>query len=118
LSLPISYRAFSQGLNPQQNIRKQDFIYKLILQMFVFIIHLLSSTVQYSMEEKGDHMKIPNDKEQLLLRPDEVALRLGIGRSKVYALINSQAIPSLRIGGSIRVAVDSLKSWIKEHEQN
>ena len=63
-------------------------------------------------------MTIPNDKEQsLLLRPDEVALRLGIGRSKVYALINSQSIPSVQIGGSVRVPLESLKQWIAEREQ-
>ena len=61
-------------------------------------------------------MKRMNDKEQLLLKLDEVALCLGIGMSKVYALIHSQDIPSIRIGGSVRVAVDSLKAWIKEKE--
>ena len=63
-------------------------------------------------------MKIPNDKEQpILLRPDEVALRLGIGRSKIYALINSQSIPSVHIGGSVRVSLQSLRAWVAEREQ-
>ena len=62
-------------------------------------------------------MKIPNPEEQLLLRPDEVALALGIGRSKVYVLIHSQDIPSLRIGGSVRVPVDALNAWVKERQE-
>jgi len=62
-------------------------------------------------------MNTANTEDKLLLRPDEVALRLGIGRSKTYALINSQDIPSLRIGGSIRVSVDALRSWVKERSE-
>jgi excisionase family DNA binding protein len=55
--------------------------------------------------------------ERILLRPDEVALCLGIGRSKTYALINSQDIPSIRIGGSIRIPLDALKAWVKAREE-
>ena len=40
---------------------------------------------------------------RLLLRPAEVAESLGIGRSKVYELISSGQLPSIRIGGSLRV---------------
>lgn len=62
-------------------------------------------------------MNTSNTEDKLLLRPGEVALRLGIGRSKTYALINSQDIPSLRIGGSIRVSLESLKAWIAAREE-
>ena len=59
---------------------------------------------------------IPDGKEvgvtKLLLRPAEVAEVLGIGRTRVYALIGTGDIPSIRIGGSVRVPVDSLKAWV------
>jgi excisionase family DNA binding protein len=50
--------------------------------------------------------------EQLLVRPNEVAELLGLGRSKVYALIASGELPSVKIGKSIRVPVEELRQWV------
>jgi excisionase family DNA binding protein len=50
--------------------------------------------------------------DRLLLRPCEVAETLGICRSKAYSLIGSGAIPSVRIGSSVRVPVHQLTEWI------
>lgn len=50
--------------------------------------------------------------ERLLLRPLEVANSIGIGRSKVYELLASGELPSIRIGGSVRVPLDALRAWI------
>jgi excisionase family DNA binding protein len=50
--------------------------------------------------------------EKLLLRPIEAAEAVGIGRSKVYELLASGELPSIRIGTSIRVPVDALRAWI------
>lgn len=50
--------------------------------------------------------------EKMLLRPIEVADALGVGRSKAYELIASGVIPSVRIGASVRVPLDSLRAWI------
>jgi excisionase family DNA binding protein len=50
--------------------------------------------------------------EKLLLRPTEAADAIGIGRSKIYELLASGALPSVRIGSSVRVPVDSLRAWI------
>ena len=58
-------------------------------------------------------MTIPTD-SRLLLRPDEAAEAIGVGRSKIYALIASGDLPSIRIGGSVRVPVDELKDWIAQ----
>jgi excisionase family DNA binding protein len=41
--------------------------------------------------------------ERLLLRPSEAAIALGVSRSKCYELIASGAIPSLRVGSSVRI---------------
>lgn len=49
---------------------------------------------------------------QLLLRPAEAARALGIARSRVYALTASGAIPTVRIGRSVRVPAESLRQWI------
>ncbi len=50
--------------------------------------------------------------EKLLLRPTEAADAIGVGRSKVYELLASGELPSIRIGGSIRVPLDKLRDWI------
>ncbi|HXG90546.1 MAG TPA: helix-turn-helix domain-containing protein [Vicinamibacterales bacterium] len=50
--------------------------------------------------------------ERLLLKPSEVAETLGICRTKAYGLISSGAIPSMRVGCSVRVPAESLKAWI------
>ena len=50
--------------------------------------------------------------DRLLLRPAEAAEAIGIGRSKVYELLASGELPSVRIGGCVRVPVDALRAWI------
>jgi excisionase family DNA binding protein len=50
--------------------------------------------------------------DKLLLRPVEAAEAIGIGRSKVYELIASGELPSVRIGASVRIPVDALRAWI------
>lgn len=50
--------------------------------------------------------------DKLLLRPVEAAELIGVGRSKVYELIASGEIPSIRIGSSVRVPLESLREWI------
>jgi excisionase family DNA binding protein len=51
--------------------------------------------------------------ERIALRPVEAAEAIGIGRSKVYELIQRGELPSVRIGGSVRVPVSALNEWIK-----
>ena len=51
--------------------------------------------------------------DRLLLRPVEAAEAIGIGRSKVYELLASGELPSIRIGGSVRVPVAALQAWIE-----
>jgi excisionase family DNA binding protein len=52
--------------------------------------------------------------ENILLRPTEAATALGIGRSKTYELIATGVIPSIRIGGSVRVPAEALRAWVEQ----
>jgi excisionase family DNA binding protein len=52
--------------------------------------------------------------DKILLTATETAEVLGLGRTKVYALIASGELPSVRIGASVRVAVEELKDWLRE----
>lgn len=53
---------------------------------------------------------------RLMLKPDEVARALGIGRTACYALIAAGTIKSKKIGKSIRVPVSALKAWAEGDE--
>lgn len=55
--------------------------------------------------------------ERLLLKPAEAADAMGIGRSKVYELIASGTIPSVKVGGSTRVPLAQLREWIDRHSR-
>ncbi len=52
--------------------------------------------------------------EKMLLTPEEAARVLSIGRSKVYELIRTGALESVRIGGSRRVPVTAIERFIAE----
>jgi len=50
--------------------------------------------------------------EKLLLRPNEAAELLGVGRSTIYALLASGDVPSVRVGRSVRLPLEALKQWV------
>jgi len=54
------------------------------------------------------------DQESLLLRTEEVARLLSIGRTKVYELIGRGELPVVRIGRSVRIPRRALEEWIRE----
>jgi excisionase family DNA binding protein len=55
--------------------------------------------------------------EPLLLRAAEVAKLLGLGRSKVFAMLAVGELPVIRIGRSVRVPRAALEDWIAERTQ-
>ena len=50
---------------------------------------------------------------RILLTPEEAAQALGIGRTKLYELLATAKLPSVRIGGSRRVSVDALTEFVR-----
>lgn len=50
--------------------------------------------------------------EKLLLKPEEVAAAIGVGRSKIYQLLADGSLPSVRVGKALRVPADALKEWV------
>lgn len=49
-----------------------------------------------------------------LLRVDEVCSRLTLGRTRVYELIQSGELPSLRVGAARRVPAAALEQFITD----
>ena len=54
------------------------------------------------------------DVGRILYRPAEAAEAIGVSRSRIYELINSKTIPSIRVGKTVRVPVDKLQQWVNE----
>jgi excisionase family DNA binding protein len=52
--------------------------------------------------------------EKLLLRPEEAAELLSIGRSKVYELIGTGELASVRIGASRRIPAQALAEFVQQ----
>ncbi len=52
--------------------------------------------------------------EPLLLKATEVAKLLGLGRSKVFAMVAAGELPVIRIGRSVRIPRQALERWIRD----
>lgn len=50
--------------------------------------------------------------DKLLLTPEEVAERLSISRTKVFALLRAGDVPSVKIGNSRRVPTAALEAYV------
>jgi excisionase family DNA binding protein len=53
--------------------------------------------------------------QRLLLRPEEVAAILGLGRSTIYELLRSGELPAVHIGRATRIPARDLHRWIEQH---
>jgi len=64
-------------------------------------------------------MESPNEAapQRLLLRISEVAETLGIGRTKIYEMIATGELPTIRVGRAVRISVSTLQKWVEEREQ-
>ena len=62
-------------------------------------------------------MSEEEEMEPLLLRAGDVARLLGLGRSKVFAMLASGELPTVRFGRSVRVPRMALERWIEERTQ-
>ena len=49
---------------------------------------------------------------RVLLRPEEVATALGIGRTAVFELIRTGALRSVKIGKSRRIPTDAVHEYV------
>lgn len=56
--------------------------------------------------------------EPLLMTIPQVMKTLGLGRTKIYHLIDKEGLPVLRFGRAVRVSYHSLQEWIKQREAN
>ena len=55
--------------------------------------------------------------EQLMYRPAEAAQVLGIGRTRVFALIKSGRLRSVKLGAARFVTAEALQTFVRDLEQ-
>ena len=55
-----------------------------------------------------------DDMDKLLLTPTEAATALGIGRSRVYELMQTGQLQSVHIGACRRVPADALTAFLEQ----
>lgn len=55
--------------------------------------------------------------EALLYKPTDCQGILNLGRSKVYELIATKQLRSVRVGRAIRVPASALKEYVERQEQ-
>jgi excisionase family DNA binding protein len=55
--------------------------------------------------------------ERIAIRPTEFASAMGISRTSAYNLIRDGTVPSIRVGRSVRIPLESLRVWMKNTEQ-
>jgi excisionase family DNA binding protein len=52
--------------------------------------------------------------ERILLRPAETADAIGVSRARVYQLLRAGELPSILVGGRLRIPVEQLRQWVRE----
>ena len=62
-------------------------------------------------EDEGDRVVI--HAEKLLYRATEAAECLGVSRAKIYELIQSGVLPSVRFDGCRRIRRDDLRAFVE-----
>jgi excisionase family DNA binding protein len=68
--------------------------------------------------EAGGDQAYGQPKEQRgLLRVTQVALVLGIGRTKVLALLAAGALAVVQLGRSVRIPRDALERWVRKRTE-
>ena len=55
--------------------------------------------------------------DRVLLRVDEAAQMLSLGRSTLYAMAAAGTIPTVRVGRSLRIPREELNRWIDQRTE-
>jgi excisionase family DNA binding protein len=53
-----------------------------------------------------------SDVERLTYRITEAAEAIGVSRTKMYEMVASGEVPSVKLGKSVRIPVQQLKAWL------
>lgn len=59
----------------------------------------------------------PQPTQPLLLRVDEAARLLSLGRTKVYELMSAGVLPFVKCGTARRIPLAALTQWVEAHTE-
>ena len=65
-----------------------------------------------TVKQEGFPVTPTDSPEVLLVSPQDAARLVSLSRSNVYKLIKAGELPSVKIGGLVRVSVPALRAWI------
>jgi excisionase family DNA binding protein len=57
------------------------------------------------------------EETKLLLTVASVMVRTSLGRTKIYQLIGSGEIPTVRIGRALRIPAKALQEWVEKQQK-
>jgi excisionase family DNA binding protein len=63
-------------------------------------------------DNRDDVVSVRPAVEVVLLRPEDVAMRLQVGRTKVYDLMRAGVLRSVKVGGSRRITLAALAEYV------
>jgi excisionase family DNA binding protein len=72
----------------------------------------MSSTVRQTRDARERTMSETVEVDRLLLRPEEVARALGVGRTLVFELIRTGELRSVKIGKSRRMPTEAMREYV------
>lgn len=75
------------------------------------IASLLGRLAELMATQPEEAKPAPTMPERVLLKVEEAAQRLGIGRTKTYALVRSGELESVQIGTLRRIPVDAINAY-------
>jgi len=55
--------------------------------------------------------------DQLLLKPEDAARALSLGRSKLHELVTTGELPAVRIGRATRIPASALQDWVQRQAE-
>jgi excisionase family DNA binding protein len=74
---------------------------------------------RYTMQGKAYPLRNPQEgaPQRLLLSKPEAAETPGIGRAKIFELIATGELPTIRVGRAVRISVSTFQKWVEAREQ-
>jgi excisionase family DNA binding protein len=76
----------------------------------------VTSTVPHVMQPRPLDPEGQSAMERLLYRPKEAAQALGISRDKLYDLLRTGRLPSVKDGGARFITADALRAYVAKLE--
>lgn len=69
-------------------------------------------------DQRQEQQPERQNEEPLLVRPEEAARLLSVGRTMIYELMKRGELPVVHIGRATRIATRDLHAWVDQHRSS